>query len=171
MNKNGFDSNHMHANKKVFFTSLIFLIIFLACWGFTGFFNQKKVSEVEQEYVFVDADQMITDYQSNKVNADSKYLNKPVAVSGIITSIDSDNDYPIILSIVTNPHIQTSFVMAVGDQKFVKDANNVFIGNQVRLKCFGGGYILDIPKIYDCKIALINNTNTILSDDNYDAAK
>ena len=66
MNKNGFDSNHMHANKKVFFTSLIFLIIFLACWGFTGFFNQKKVSEVEQEYVFVDADQMITDYQSNK---------------------------------------------------------------------------------------------------------
>lgn len=120
---------------------LIFILVGIAIVGFLGYNyiykEHRNIAEEEAEYV-VSADMLVEGFMENPEMAEQKYLNKAIAVTGKVTSINKNN-----LTLDNSVFCQ-----------FEKPVEGVVLHSTVKVKgrCIGFDNLLGEIKLDNCSI-------------------
>jgi hypothetical protein len=130
--------------KKIF----IGLIIFLAIGGASYYYIMHKPhkSVADATAIQISAQQLFAAFSSNEQAANSQYLNKALEVSGVVMSIDENQDkQPYIV-------LQTDDMMYGVMCTLHDKGNTVNKGATIKVKGFCSGFVGDV-KLTDCIIS------------------
>lgn len=101
-----------------------------------------------EEVIEIAAPALQAAYEKNEIAADQQYKGKPLRVTGVVNSIDSDMDDEPVVVLVGDGYF--SNVRAAGVAKDV--AATLGKGQSVTLRCTGDGEILGSPSLANCTI-------------------
>lgn len=92
----------MTANKKrILKWSLLFVLIIIVTGGFIGYkmYNKPHRNVDEAKGTAVTAAQLITDYETNEADANGKYLDKVLEVTGEITEVSKNQKAETVITL------------------------------------------------------------------------
>ena len=144
--------------------SLIALILALTACGETPKDNANSnatantsasspsvTAENKADLVKVDAKTIYQAYKDNEVNSDSKYKDKNLEVTGTVDSIESGmGDEANVMLKTGDEIIRVNATMADSEKAKVGELKK---GAKVKLHCVGGGEVIGMPMLKDCKFA------------------
>ena len=116
--------------------------------------EQRALAQRERERITsrglleVTARELFRDYHSNEVQADRRYLRRPLAVDGVVHSVSRGVfGAPIV-------HLRTSnqFMPVDADFESLDQAGRLEPGTRVLLECEGAGMTIGRPHLNDCSI-------------------
>jgi hypothetical protein len=102
------------------------------------------------EAVAVTASQLFSDYQANEVGADEKYKGRPLRVSGSVTDIKKDFTDSIVVHLRSSNQFMPVDAHVEDSEK--GKAAQLAKGENVTVRCEGGGMIIGRPQLTDCTI-------------------
>lgn len=130
--------------KKLFFISLIVLLIgaLIAFFVYTRVYNKphKDIRSATADYVLTTSE-LIMEFKTNESEANQKYLDKIIQVSGVIQSIDTANGLSVIT--LRNGNDLESVICnmdPVENQKVI----GLEAGNTLETKGVCTGFLLDV---------------------------
>jgi tRNA_anti-like len=92
----------MTANKKrILKWSLLFVLLIIITGGFVAYkmYNKPHRNVEETKGMSVTAVQLITDYETNEADANSKYLDKVLEVAGEITEVSKNQKAETVITL------------------------------------------------------------------------
>lgn len=105
--------------------------------------TEAKASQTEA--VSVDARTLYADYDANEIAADRKYKDKPLKVTGVVASIDSNiADEPTVVLTAGD------FASVHVDGLPANVAANFAKGQTITVACKGGGEMMGTPLLSEC---------------------
>jgi Na+-translocating ferredoxin:NAD+ oxidoreductase RnfG subunit len=122
------------------------IIVALVVWKWT--FKKSDVSMASQKAdVEIEADILTQEYENNEEAANAKYLGKVIVVSGIISSLNEEEQG---LSVYLKKSEAMSGVMCTFSKDEV-DATRIKVGNKIKIKGICDGYLMDV-KLNKCSL-------------------
>ena len=120
----------------------ILIIVTLSCLaaltvGYT-LYNKKHRSVENERAIELTAIDLFTAYETNETEANTKYLDKTLAVSGVISEITTNQDGNQVIILGTDDPIFGIHCTLVEENK------NVIVGNAVTIKGICTGYLSDV---------------------------
>lgn len=106
--------------------------------------NKPQRDVKEETAIAVQAQALFDAYSSNEALANSKYLDKAVAVSGEVSQVQTNQDHKQVITLKTSDPM-------FGVQCTMKEPANVAVGNTVTVKGICTGFLTDVVVI-DCYI-------------------
>jgi len=91
-------------------------------------------------------------YHANEVAADEKFKGKPILATGTVQSIDKDLKNDIVVRLQTSNKYMP--VDADIDKTELSIAAQLSIGEQISVRCIGGGMVIGRPRLKSCKFDL-----------------
>ncbi len=138
----------MKNRKAIFLRGLILLLVAMAAFAF--YFINKPHANVEgiEANVVVSADNLYSQYSANEVEADKRYLNKVVEVTGAVAAITKSNHHYIIA-------LKTKKLGGINCEMMTKDTNALSKIKEntvavVKGRCIG--FLADV-NLVDCVLA------------------
>lgn len=133
--------------KKIF----IGLLILVAIGGATYYYVMHKPhkSVADETAISISAQELFTAFSSNEQSANSKYLNKALEVSGVVLSIDENQDKQPYIMLQTDD-MMYGIMCTLHDKK-----TTVHKGDTIKVKGFCSGLVGDV-KLTDCIISQAN---------------
>ena len=130
--------------KKIFITVLVLILIGVG----TGFYlwnkPHKKVENAKS--IAITAATLAKDYSTNEKDADAKYLNKAIDVSGTISEVDKNQDGGVMIVLQTDDP-------TAGVQCALRDKGaNPVKGQNIEIKGFCSGNGITGVSLTDCVI-------------------
>ncbi len=130
--------------KKIFIAVLVLILIGVG----TGFYlwnkPHKKVENAKS--IAITAATLAKDYSTNEKDADTKYLNKAIDVSGTISEVDKNQDGGVMIVLQTDDP-------AAGVQCALRDKGaNPVKGQTIEIKGFCSGNGITGVSLTDCVI-------------------
>ncbi len=135
-----------HLKKSTLFLAIT--LVLLAIGGGTAYFmwNKPHRNVDNEKAIVVDARQLFNEYNTNEADANKKYLNKALEVSGQVLTIDTNQDGQPYLVLQTDDLMSGIMcTMRSGDMK-------AGVGQSVTIKGFCSGFVGDV-KLTDCIIS------------------
>jgi hypothetical protein len=100
--------------------------------------------------VTVGAVRLWRDYEENEVAADVRYKGKRLHVTGTMVSVERDYDgRPVLHFLSGNPIFLT---VATLDKAYLPDVAKLMKGDQVKVRCIGGGREMRMPQLEKCML-------------------
>jgi Na+-translocating ferredoxin:NAD+ oxidoreductase RnfG subunit len=122
------------------------IIVALVVWKWT--FKKSDVSMASQKAdVEIEADILTQEYENNEEAANAKYLGKVIVVSGIISSLNEEEQG---LSVYLKKSEDMSGVMCTFSKDEV-DTTLIKVGNKIKIKGICDGYLMDV-KLNKCSL-------------------
>lgn len=129
--------------KKHFVVWLIIILVIASAICGVYLWNKPHRKAEDEKGIPVTAFSLMQEYTNNESAANTKYLNKPLKVSGTIYEIDTNQDGQIAILLEAGSPLST--VMCT-----MRDRNiSVKQNDSVVVKGFCSGYVSDI-KLTDC---------------------
>ncbi|HEX5171225.1 MAG TPA: hypothetical protein VFW11_18745 [Cyclobacteriaceae bacterium] len=101
-------------------------------------YNKKHRSIDDEEYTSISAAQLFDAFEANEANANKMYLDKVVAVTGIVQDVTTNQSGDMIIVLVTNnPLFGVSCTLE-------SKATSVSPGKEVTIKGICTGYLSDV---------------------------
>jgi hypothetical protein len=126
--------------KKILFSVLA--IIVLAGLGFWFFIFYKpthfKRNVANEKAIIVTAPDIVKEYQSNEAEANVKYLNKTIAVTGEISDMNTDQDGHLTITLKSNDAMSNVFCTL---HSFTEKPK---IGSTITVKGICTGFLSDV---------------------------
>lgn len=122
-------------NKKIIFT-VIALMIIGGIVGYNYIYQDHRDIESEKPAYTVKAASFIKEFQVNEAEATTKYLNKTIAVEGILSSIDGNT---VVIDDVV------FFALSENETPPTSDKINTAV--QVKARCIGYDSLLEEVKL------------------------
>lgn len=124
--------------KKYLYIALVFAIL-AAAYGYYEYNRPVKGIENEKSDVMVEAAALLTEFESDEVNANKKYFDKIVEVSGTVAKVSEVDGKK---SIYLNAGSDLSFIIC--ELENVSDAANITKGQQTSIKGKCTGFLSDV---------------------------
>ncbi len=124
--------------KKYLYIALAFAILAVA-YGYYEYNRPVKGIENEKSDIMVEAAALLTEFESDEVNANKKYFDKIVEVSGTVAKVSEVDGKK---SIYLNAGSDLSFIIC--ELEKVADADNITKGQQTSIKGKCTGYLSDV---------------------------
>lgn len=129
----------MKKNKIILGLVILMLLVSGGSYLYYGvLFKTSRNIESEEPIFTISAERLIQDYKTNQKKADSKYLNKTIAIEGIVSS---ETDSTLVLH-------NTVFCLFSQPQKNKLTKKNVVIKG----KCIGYDELFEEVKLDQCTI-------------------
>ncbi len=119
------------------------LAIIAALWGYKEYNREVERMSSEKTEHSINADEMLQLYESNEEEANSKYLDKIVEVSGVVDKVEKDGDQTNIYLKTSNP--VSSVICELEDGQ--ANVNNIKTGDQITIKGVCTGYLMDVVMV------------------------
>lgn len=119
------------SKKKVIILIVVLVVIVAGLYGYHEYYRTNKdLGDVKEDYS-VKATTLINEYMNSESEADNKYRNKILSISGMIKRIDtSDNYYTVVVGDTMN----MSSVRCSIDSTHSAELNNLKRGMNVKIK-------------------------------------
>ncbi len=118
--------------------------------------ENEKSEEVEKseneriDYIKVTADELCNDYEKNEINADKKYKNQLLEISGVVDGIDSDiMDEPVVRLKCGNEYSFTNVSCSFTSKD---EAAELEKGKEITIIGKSTGEVIGSPTVKDCQI-------------------
>jgi hypothetical protein len=132
---------------------LALVILGGAIGAFVGYkmYNKphRDISEEEPDFSYT-ADELYNDYSSNEEEANAKYLDKVIQVSGEVDMVEINQGGDINITLSAEEAMMGG-VSATVDSRFKAQAEEISIGDEITLKCRCTGMLMDVVLV-DCSI-------------------
>ena len=119
--------------KKQILFSVILVAVFAGAWYGYGEYNRKvkNIGEVKAQF-HLEADELLHAFEKDETGANTLYLDKIIAVKGLIRSVEKDDKGNFTL--VMGDGSSMSSVRCSMDSVHVKDVESVKEGNEITVK-------------------------------------
>lgn len=116
----------------------IFLLVVIAGAIAVLFYLYKPNRTVTDEKgIEITAAQLVKDYQANEAEANTKYLDKAIEVTGIVSQVDKNQEGKVTVMISSDDPMTGVFCT-------LKDDSNITTGSSVTIKGFCSGILSDV---------------------------
>jgi hypothetical protein len=137
MGKTVVHSNRFHFPMRIILIIIALIILAGILIGYT-LYNKPQRSVESEKAIAISAIQLFKEFEENETDANTKYLNKAVLVSGVISEINSNQEGKTVLILETeNPMFGVSCTLE--DQ-----AQGLSTGASVTVKGICTGYLSDV---------------------------
>lgn len=127
--------------KKIIVGSVIIAVLGGAGYGYSEYNRKPKSLDKVKPHVVLSAETLIKDFETNEKDANSKYLDKIIAVDGKIRSVEkSENGY---FTVVLGKEGTMSSVRCSMDSVFQQAVANLSAGSEIRMKGACTGFNAD----------------------------
>jgi hypothetical protein len=111
--------------KKIVIAVLLLLLIGAGA----AFYLWNKPHPKPQNGIPVTSENLTREYNEDEKTANTKYLNKPLEVTGIVSSVTSNQDGNLVITLASgDPMAETQCTMADKDVKVAKGQNVTLVG-------------------------------------------
>jgi len=128
------------------------IIISICATVFLHFCHQDKASLFNAmksgEAYSVSSIRLARDYHSNEVNADNKYKDKLLQVTGKVYEISKDVTDDTVISLQGTDMFQRVNAYLLYDDDEI--APTLKKGNHIKIRCYGDGEVIGSPMLRDC---------------------
>jgi DNA/RNA endonuclease YhcR with UshA esterase domain len=138
----------MQKRKAIFLSGLVLFLVVMA--AFTFYFINKPHTNVEgiKANVVISAENLYSQYKANEIEADKRYLNKVVEVTGEVAAITNSNHHYIIT-------LKTKELGGINCEMMMKDTNSLLKIKENMIAVVKGrciGFLADVDLV-DCILA------------------
>ncbi|HEX8334030.1 MAG TPA: hypothetical protein VF622_15530 [Segetibacter sp.] len=121
------------------YRTLTAIILLLITVGIVGWFylNKPNRTVTNQTGIEVTAAQLVKDYQANEAEANAKYLDKVVQVTGTVSEVSNNQDGKVTVMLSSEDPMSGVFCT-------LKDEANLTVGFSVTIKGFCSGLLSDV---------------------------
>jgi len=134
--------------RRKIFKSAIYVVLAAIIVGVISVwyvFNKPHRDVANEKALFnLTAQQLITEYQSNENNANTKYLNQVIVVTGKIAALKNLENGSFVVSLEDEMQGVTCSIDSVDVQKYQKKLNEFTPGSQATIKGRCSGMLMDI---------------------------
>lgn len=138
----------MQKRKAIFLSGLVLFLVVMAAFAF--YFINKPHANVEgiEANVVVSAENLYSQYKANEIEADKKYLNKVVEVTGEVAAVANSNHHYIIT-------LKTKQLGGINCEMMMKDTNTLSKIKENKITVIKGrciGFLADV-NLVDCVLS------------------
>ncbi len=138
----------MQKRKAIFLSGLVLLLVVMAAFAF--YFINKPHTNVEgiTADVVINAENLYSEYSANEVEADKKYLNRVIKVTGRVGAITNSNHH-------YNITLNTKGLGGINCEMMMKDTNSLLKIKENMIAVVKGrciGFLADVDLV-DCVLA------------------
>lgn len=98
------------------------------------------------------AQQLVIEYATNGVSADSKYKNKPIVATGVIHEVAIGSVAAPYVALAPSVFDSATLVHAAIHKDSLSRVANLTLFSEAWLLCIGDGVTLKMPKLRDCQL-------------------
>jgi tRNA_anti-like len=124
--------------KRYLYVALVFAIL-AAVYGYYEYNRPVKGIENEKPDIVVEAAALLTEFESDETNANKKYFDKIVEVSGTVAKVSTVDGKK---SIYLNAGSDLSFIIC--ELENTSDADKISVGQQTSIKGKCTGFLSDV---------------------------
>ncbi len=135
----------MSSKQRLLVTLPVLILLCLAVWAVYEYEKPHTGAEDKTTNIFIDASGLYNDFSKNETNANAKYLDKIIEVTGIVDDVQNTNG---ALVIMLNANQMTG---GISCKMF--DSKNNFLkkGDKITIKGKCSGFLSDV-NLVDCVI-------------------